>query len=175
LPTAASHQSLKCTMSIPLLDSVRKQIAEANEWRAGFSGAAHLAFQDVVERDFAVKRLVKVEAAHADDALAAAEGVESLVGESAIADEKAARPGGLLLDLAVERMKLGDPDRLTVPLPSTRYISLPNWKLPSICSPLSRKGSWAARPWASKRSSRTSRTRRPVPVGRAMTRRRDPS
>ena len=95
--------------------SLGKEVADADERRAGFSGAADFAFENLGEREFAVEHLVEVEAVHADDALAAPEGGETVIGETAVADKEAAGPCGLLLDLAVEGVQFGDADRLAVP------------------------------------------------------------
>lgn len=82
----------------------------------GFSGTAHLAFENLGEWEFTVEHLVEIEPVHADDALAAPEGRKALFSEAAVADEQAAGPGGLLLDLAMEGVQLGDAHRLAVPL-----------------------------------------------------------
>jgi hypothetical protein len=67
---------------------MREQVANVREQQAGFSGSAHFAFEDAVQRDFAIEGLIKIVAVHAYHALAATEGVESLLGESAIAAKR---------------------------------------------------------------------------------------
>ncbi len=94
---------------------MRKEIANANEGRAGLGGSADLAFEDLIERDRSVQHLVEIEAVHADDALATPEGDETIIGEAAVADEQASGPRRLLLDLAMKGVQLGDADGLAVP------------------------------------------------------------
>lgn len=67
------------------------------------------------ERNLTVEHFVKVEPVHADDALAASEGDKTILGETAAADEQAAGPSRLLIDLAVEGVQLCDTGRLAVP------------------------------------------------------------
>jgi hypothetical protein len=94
---------------------LRKEVADADEWCACFSGTADFAFKNLVERDFAIEHLIEVQTIHADDALAASEGDETVLGEAAVADKEATGPGRFLLDFAVERVQLGNADRLAVP------------------------------------------------------------
>ena len=59
---------------LALSGSMRKEIADSREWRTGFGRPSNLAFENMVERNFAIQGLVEVVAVHADDALASDEG-----------------------------------------------------------------------------------------------------
>ena len=72
---------------------------------AGFCRAPNFQGNDICEVKAAGENLVQIEAVHAYDALAASECVQSVCGESALADDETARPARLFLDLAIEGMK----------------------------------------------------------------------
>ena len=101
----AVEYDLELRHGLALSGSIRKEVADAHERRAGFGGSSNFAFQEVVERDFAMEHLIEIETIHADDAFAAAEGGDSVLGESAVAYEQAARPGRLLPDFAVKALR----------------------------------------------------------------------
>jgi hypothetical protein len=69
----------------------------------------------LVERYLAIEQIIEIETVHTDDALASAKGDEAVIGEAAVAHEQASRPGGLLFNLAVERVQIGDANWLTMP------------------------------------------------------------
>src|SRR3546814_36092 len=105
-----------CSADLCASPSTREEVANAEKGHAGFGGPAHLAFKYLVERYFPVEHLVEIKAVHADHALAPTESDETVFREAAVADEQAPRPRRLLLDLAVERVQLGDAEGLAVPL-----------------------------------------------------------
>ncbi len=107
---------IELCLGLALSGSIRKEIADAGEGRASFGRPSNFAFENMIERNFAIQGLIKIVAVHADDTLASSEGRQPLIGEAAIADEEATGSSCLLFDLAVKSVQLGDAYGLALPL-----------------------------------------------------------
>ena len=78
------------------------EIAHRYERHAGFCCAPDLLCDDFSQIKWAGQDLVQIESIHTYDTLAASKCVQSVLCEAALADDKAAGPTGLVLNLGVE-------------------------------------------------------------------------
>ena len=88
-----------------------------------FQPHALLYVRELDQRDLAVQRVVKVQTAYANDALAFSKRRKSIWRKTAIANEQAASPSGLLLDFSLKYVKVGCSGGGTMSL-SLQQISL---------------------------------------------------
>jgi len=82
----------------------------------GLGRSPDLLFEHALQRDLALQRFVDIATIHADDALAGPERGEALGGEAVEADEEAAGPRRLLVELTVEDVEIGGRRQRRLPL-----------------------------------------------------------